>query len=403
MVEPDPSASSPLKTPPATPSTTAASTLLTSYTYDMLNHLTLVTMTRAGTTQTRTFSYNTAMQLQSVGTPETGTATANGSVSYTYNADGTPATQTDAKGVVKTYAYDNYQRVTGVTYSVAGANYTMSYDSDPADTAGTFATNTWGRLGEVSWGTCSNSVPTSRSYTEEYSYDISGDVIAKRVSIYKGGNCASAPAQITANFLYDSEGKLISTTYPSVNGGSANTTALNTYDSMSRLQGVSTTEKLPSSGPCNDSYNGAIAWASSANYTVANQLASFTRFSGVYQSPSCVDNFLTANEFFKYNVNNQLADIETNVASTGGLRLQNAQMDGSNYILAGYNYSATQNNGQITSMQDGREGYSVTYQYDLLKRLVSATAGSMSGRRHPLHFRPDTSFTLFELPGGAAV
>ena len=251
----------------------------------------------------------------------------------------------------------------------------MSYDSDPLDPNGAFATNTWGRLAEVSWGSCT-SVGSSRAYTEEYSYDVAGDVIGKRLSILKGGNCASAPAQITANFLYDSEGKLISTTNPSVNGGAANTTALNTYDSMSRLQGVSTTEKLPSSGPCNDAYNGAIAWASSATYTVASQLASFTRFSGVYQSPSCVDNFLTANEFFKYNVNNQLADIETNVASTGGLRLQNAQMDGSNYILAGYNHSATQNNGQITSMQDGREGYSVTYQYDLLKRLVNATAGS---------------------------
>ena len=216
----------------------------------------------------------------------------------------------------------------------------------------------------------------ARFHAEEYPYDTAGDVVAKRLSVWKGGQCAAPPAQITANFNYDSEGKLIGTVYPSVSGGSANTTALNTYDSMSRLQGVSTTEKLPSSGPCNDAYNGAIAWASSANYTVANQLASFTRFSGVYQSPSCVDNFLTANEFFKYNVNNQLADIETNVASTGGLRLQNPQMDGSNYILAGYNYSATQNNGQITSMQDGREGYSVTYQYDLLKRLVSATAGS---------------------------
>ncbi len=375
VVEPDPSAGSPLKTPPATPSTNAAGTLLTSYTYDMLNHLTQVGMIRAGTTQTRTFAYNAAMQPQSVSTPETGTTSTNGTVSYTYNADGTPATQTDAKNVTKTYTYDNYQRVTGVSYSVAGANYTMTYDSDPADTAGTFAANTWGRVGEVSWGTCSNSVPSSRSYTEEYSYDSPGDVAAKRLSIYKGGNCSGIPVQITAKFYYDSEGKLISTTYPSINGGSANTTALDTYDSMSRLQGVSTTENLPAYSNCASAWNGSVAWASSAAYTTANQLSSLTRFDGASQICPSGDIFNTTNETLKYNVNNQLTNIEAG-AAVGGIPYQSTLKDGSNYILAGYHYSATQNNGQITSMDDGRQVNSVTYQYDLLKRLVSATAGS---------------------------
>jgi RHS repeat-associated protein len=374
VVEPDPSAGSPLKTPPATPSTTAAGTLLTSYTYDMLNHLTQVAMTRAGTTQTRTFAYNAAMQLQSVSTPETGTTAANGTVSYTYNADGTTATQTDAKSVVKTYTYDTYQRVTGVTYSVgAGSNYTMTYDSDPLDPNGTFATNAWGRLAEVSWGSCT-SAATSRAYTEEYSYDVAGDVIGKRLSILKGGNCSTAPTQITAKFVYDTEGKLTTTTYPSINGGSANTTALDTYDSMSRLQGVSTTETLPAYSNCASAWNGSVAWASSAAYTTANQLSSLTRFIGVVQSCPSGDVFNTTSEIFKYNVNNQLTDIETGTPVVGSYG--NWLKDGANYILAGYHYSATQNNGQITSMDDGRQEYSVTYQYDLLKRLVSATAGS---------------------------
>ncbi len=38
-----------------------------------------------------------------------------------------------------------------------------------------------------------------------------------------------------------------------------------------------------------------------------------------------------------------------------------------------YNYSATQNNGQITSSVDGVTGETVTYQYDALKRLASAS------------------------------
>ncbi len=194
----------------------------------------------------------------------------------------------------------------------------MTYDSDPADTAGTFAANTWGRLGEVAWGSCSNSVPMSRSYTEEYSYDIPGDVIAKRLSIYKGGNCTGSPIQITANFVYDTEGKLTSTTYPSINGGSANTTALDTYDAMSRLQGVSTTENLPAAYNCAGPWSGSVAWASSAAYTTANQLSSLTRFTGASDFCPMGDSFGTTSETFKYNVNNQLTDIEAG-AAVGGI------------------------------------------------------------------------------------
>jgi YD repeat-containing protein len=51
-------------------------------------------------------------------------------------------------------------------------------------------------------------------------------------------------------------------------------------------------------------------------------------------------------------------------------------------------FSATENNGQITQMQDARTGSTVTYSYDLLKRVTGAstTAGST--------VRTDTSFTL---------
>ncbi len=114
---------------------------------------------------------------------------------------------------------------------------------------------------------------------------------------------------------------------------------------------------------------------SSAAYTTANQLSSLTRFTGASDFCPMGDSFGTTSETFKYNVNNQLTDIEAG-AAVGGIPYQSTLKDGSNYILAGYHYSATQNNGQITSMDDGRQGYSVTYQYDLLKRLVSATAGS---------------------------
>ncbi|HUE03075.1 MAG TPA: hypothetical protein VMR62_26130, partial [Bryobacteraceae bacterium] len=42
-------------------------------------------------------------------------------------------------------------------------------------------------------------------------------------------------------------------------------------------------------------------------------------------------------------------------------------------MIMTYNYSPTQNNGQITSSVDGVTGETVTYQYDALKRLASAS------------------------------
>ncbi len=71
-------------------------TLTTSYAYDMLNHLTTVSMPRATGTQTRTFNYTTGTTvgtlLLSATNPE------NGTVTYAYNTDKTLATKTDAKG-----------------------------------------------------------------------------------------------------------------------------------------------------------------------------------------------------------------------------------------------------------------------------------------------------------------
>src|SRR5258708_2586043 len=45
-----------------------------------------------------------------------------------------------------------------------------------------------------------------------------------------------------------------------------------------------------------------------------------------------------------------------------------------------YNYSATQNNGKITSQVDNLTGEQVTYAYDSLNRLVAAQAGSTWGQ-----------------------
>src|SRR5437588_4764144 len=102
----------------------------TAYTYDMLSHLTRVSMTRNGTPQTRTFNYTSGTtvgaHLLSATNPE------NGLVSYTYNSDHTLNTKTDAKGQVFSYTYDRYKRLP--TGSV-GSNLLLSesYDTNPYD------------------------------------------------------------------------------------------------------------------------------------------------------------------------------------------------------------------------------------------------------------------------------
>ena len=78
----------------------------TYYTYNLRNQLIGVSMPRGGTTQTRTFNYDLVTgRLTSVTHPESGTT------SFTYNADGSAASKTDAKNQQVQYSYDTHGRV----------------------------------------------------------------------------------------------------------------------------------------------------------------------------------------------------------------------------------------------------------------------------------------------------
>ncbi|MGH9960596.1 MAG: hypothetical protein ACREBC_26330, partial [Pyrinomonadaceae bacterium] len=126
----------------------------TNYTYNLHDPLTQVSMPRPTGTQTRTFNYDLATgRLTSATNPE------NGTVSYTYNSDGTIATKTDAKGDRQEWSYDTYKRVTQTRRFVnfgfgqfgedacQAVNY--YYDTNPLD--GSFTQNGWGRLTAAAW------------------------------------------------------------------------------------------------------------------------------------------------------------------------------------------------------------------------------------------------------------
>ena len=100
---------------------------------------------------------------------------------------------------------------------------------------------------------------------------------------------------------------------------------------------------------------GSITWASGGTYNAAGQLTGLTRLQSVAGCSPAVP--LSFNQGWTYNNLNQLTEIDK---------------AGSPFVS--YNFSATANNGQITSMHDARTGNTVTYTYDLLKRVTNASA-----------------------------
>ncbi len=103
-----------------------------SYQYDALDSLTATTQQAgaSGTTQTRSFVYDSLKRLTSATNPESG------ATSYVYDPNGNLYTKTDARSITFTYTYDALNRNTGVTYSSypnGSAGVAIGYDNtDPS-------------------------------------------------------------------------------------------------------------------------------------------------------------------------------------------------------------------------------------------------------------------------------
>ena len=122
----------------------AGGSFYTTYTYDLLDHLIGVSMTRPSGTQTRTFNYidpatsKPGTLLRSATNPE------NGTVTYTYDSSMRLSTVTDAMNQRKVMTYDSLSRVTQVQrYFYSGGAYVEDpnkrtnfyYDSNPFGTS----------------------------------------------------------------------------------------------------------------------------------------------------------------------------------------------------------------------------------------------------------------------------
>src|SRR5436189_1268377 len=302
----------------------------------MMSSLTQVSMTRSTPTQTRTFVYDpTTQRLTSATHPESGT------VSYTYNSDGTVATRIDAKNQKTAYVYDTYKRVTQIQHFPVSTGpedtcqrQIFSYDTNPYNSG--YSQNAWGRLTAVTW----QSAGCTKSFHEMYSYTPVGLVMKKRLGL-STADCG----YMEATLGYNGEGTLIGVNYPresDVAGGTFENYQ-HLFDSLGRpnkLQG-------------NFSYPTPV-WEDRVKDVAYGPADELTQHS-YYSVPG----------FFKvegrtYNSRLQLTRLTMNGAY------------GSNVDLE-YRYSATQNNGQITQSKDWITGEEVTHTYDALNRLIASS------------------------------
>jgi RHS repeat-associated protein len=177
----------------------------TRYSYDATGNLLLVTqrLGTAGTTQSRTFSYDSDGRLLTAVQPESG------ATSYRYDNVGNLTTKTDARNpaVTTTTNYDALNRITSRSYSDGTPTVTYAYDLT--------VPNAKGRVTSVS-----SSVSTY-SYTE---YDALGLIRSTKQS--------TDGQDYIVDYTYDLAGHLKTETYPS-----GRIVAMD-YDAAGRLAGV---------------------------------------------------------------------------------------------------------------------------------------------------------------------
>jgi RHS repeat-associated protein len=179
--------------------------LETRYSYNVLGKLSGVTMPRPEGTQQQEFTYDSGGRLLTRKHAESGPD------ARIYNADGTLATRTDAKGQCAVYGYDSYKRLVSVDrYGTDGALDQSQcvryyYDANPLDPS--FSQNVQGRLAAVRWGVTG---VQPGQITEMYSYTPAGGPAGKRLRINRGED--NLDLDIACGF--DAQGRVASLAYP---------------------------------------------------------------------------------------------------------------------------------------------------------------------------------------------
>jgi RHS repeat-associated protein len=299
------------------PSNGNSLTLNTCYGYDAQGDLTSVVQG----SETRSYSYSGLSQLTQETTPE-------GGITYYYyttsggalcaNNQKLVCRKTDARGITTTYAYDALDRLTGKSYSNGDPSVTYYYDQTSYN--GLTITNGKGQRTGMSDG----------SGQTAWSFDKMARIVAEKRTI--------GTVTKTMSYGYNLDGSLASITYPSGRVVSY------TYGGDAR----------PVSAV--DSAN-SINYATSATYAPQGGLVGMLNgevsggFSGIITSST---------------YNNRLFPTVLSATSSNGTALS-----------LSYAYFP---NGDVNVETNGRDnGRNVTYTYDALNRVSTATSQATSG------------------------
>jgi RHS repeat-associated protein len=314
------------------PSNGNSLTVQTSYAYNILDQLTVVTEG----SQTRTYVYDDLGRVTKTTTPEAGTLCIGSVTGTTCNADGYDSfgnllKRTDARGVLTSYGYDNLNRLSTISYNVgtsgvtATPGVTLTYDQ------GGSAAFALGRLTNMADGVGS----------ETYTYNLLGEMTQLQKLI--------GATTYTTSYAYNLAGELSSITYPS------SRVVQQSFDTIGRLCAVGNSGSTCSSG---------TTFATSYAYNAAFQVTGLNYGNGVSAAIGYTPDRLllqslayTKGATTLFSTNYWYKTDSTNCPS-----------------------GASGNNGQIQCITDNVDsGRNVSYAYDALYRLTAATTNGSSG------------------------
>ena len=244
----------------------------------------------------------------------------------------------------------------------------VTYQYDTNTLAPDFALYLTGRLATAQY-TIVDENGNPSPVTEMYAYHPAGAVTAKRLTAMGCGTddgvaYGCSPAYVEADYTYNSGGQVA--TYGMARNSLSTLPTDPTYTYAYDAMGRPTTLTDDQSGLSGGGTPNTV-WAKNAQYDFAGRMTSLQTYGGIYYTGTYQPAYET--ETSTWNVNGQLA--------SRGWSSSNYTAPVSGTVQ--YTYSATQNNGQITQASDSLSGETISYQYDSLKRLVSAASTPNTG------------------------
>jgi RHS repeat-associated protein len=182
------------------------------------------------------------------------------------------------------------------------------------------------------------------AFEELSSYNTPGRVTSKKLRYYRTFGGSVRTVELNGSWAYNNEGQVTGVGYPTHREGSVNAGREVSfgYDSLARMNSVQT--KLATQGDPTPGWQNVIG------------SVQFNAFGGITSL-----SHLGVTETRTYNVLGQMT-----------------RMTKGSFIDVEYRFSTTQNDGKILSQKNWLTGEDVTYQYDQLERLISASTTNNS-------------------------